>query len=80
VVKKLKGMLDQALGVNDIVLAEFILDLAKKSNTVADFEKALQENEAEFPIELTNNIYATITKMLPEYFKRPQKEEEDEEA
>ena len=29
----------------------------------------LVENEADFSIELVNNLYATVTRMLPEYFK-----------
>lgn len=36
---------------------------------MAEFERKLNENEAEFSIELINNIYSIVTKMLPEYFK-----------
>ena len=84
VVNKIIGELDRALEIKDKVchfnlliqsfltlqvLAEFILDIAKKSPTVDDFQHALEENQAEFSIELINSIYATVTKMLPEYFK-----------
>ena len=36
----------------------------------------LEEYEAEFSIELINTIYATVTRMLPEYFQnKPSKEQ-----
>lgn len=34
----------------------------------------LVENEADFSIELVNNLYATVTRMLPEYFKNTKDE------
>lgn len=52
-------------------LAEFVLHLAKQSPNVREFERLLVENQAEFSIELINSIYATVTRMLPEYFKAP---------
>jgi hypothetical protein len=70
VVNKIVQELDRALEIKDKVLAEFILDLAKKSQSVKEFEKILIDNEAEFSIELINNIYATVTRMLPEHFKK----------
>ena len=62
--------MDKALEIRDKVLAEFVLDLAKKSSTVMEFEKNLEENGAEFSIELISSMYALITKMLPECFPR----------
>ena len=70
VVNKIVQELDRALEIKDKVLAEFILDLAKKSQNVKEFEQKLVENEAEFSIELVNTIYATVTRMLPEQFKK----------
>jgi hypothetical protein len=35
----------------------------------------LVENEADFSIELVNNLYATVTRMLPEYFKNMKAEQ-----
>ena len=75
VVNKLMQELDRALDLKDKVLAEFILDLAKKSQNVDQFEKMLVENEADFSIELVNNLYATVTRMLPEYFKNMKAEQ-----
>ena len=69
VVNKLMQELDRAIDLKDKVLAEFILDIAKKCQNVGQFEKMLVENEADFSIELVNNLYATVTRMLPEYFK-----------
>ena len=69
VVNKLMQELERALDVKDKVLAEFVLDIAKKCSSVSEFEKTLAEYDAEFSIELINTIYATVTKMLPEYFK-----------
>lgn len=69
VVNKIMQELDRSLGVKDKILAEFILDIAKKCSSVAEFEKELISNEAEFSIDLVNTIYATATRMLPEHFK-----------
>lgn len=52
-------------------MAEFVLDIAKQSTGgVQDFERRLNEMEADFSIELVNTIYATVTRMLPDYFKK----------
>ena len=70
VVNKILAELDRTLEVKDKVLAEFVLDVAKKSSNVNDFEDKLNnEYEAEFSIDLINSIYSIVTKMLPEYFK-----------
>ena len=39
VVNKVMQELDRALGVKDKVLAEFVLDVAKKSKNVSHFEQ-----------------------------------------
>ena len=70
VVNRIMSDIDTSIGVKDKVLAEFVLDLAKKSASVAQFEKLLEEYEAEFSIDLVNSIYATVTRMLPEHFKQ----------
>ena len=70
VISKLMNEMERALEIRDKVLAEFVLDLAKKSNTVMEFEKRLEDKGAEFSIELISSMYALITKMLPECFPR----------
>ena len=69
---KLMNEMERALEIRDKVLAEFVLDLAKNSKTVMEFEKQLEANGAEFSIELISSMYALITKMLPECFPRVQ--------
>ncbi len=52
-------------------MAEFVLDIAKQSTGgVQEFESKLNEMEADFSIDLVNTIYATVTRMLPDYFKK----------
>jgi hypothetical protein len=41
---------------------------------VGEFERKLNEFDADFSIELINSIYANVTRMLPEYFKQQAKE------
>ena len=84
VVNKLMQELERSLGIKDKVrllsfesksfltsqvLAEFVLDIAKQCQNVSAFEQKLVDYEADFPIELINQIYSTITKMLPECFR-----------
>ena len=42
--------------------------MTKKCSNVDEFEKKLTEYEAEFSMDLVNQIFATVTKMLPEQF------------
>jgi len=70
VISKLLDEMEKSLDIRDKVLAEFVLALAKKSKTVMEFEKQLEQNGAEFSIDLISNMYALITKMLPECFPR----------
>ena len=61
--------MEKALGLSDKVLAEFVLELAKKSRTVMDFEDKLKANGADFSGELVSSMFALITKMLPECYQ-----------
>ena len=70
VIQKILSELERSLDIRDKVLAEFVLSLAKQSNTVMIFEDKLQQSGAEFSVELISNMYAIITKMLPECFER----------
>lgn len=70
VIDRLMTEMDSALQIRDKVLAEFVLDLAKKCKTVMQFETLLEQNGADFSIELISTIFALITKMLPEFFER----------
>jgi len=70
VLQRLLDEMDRALDIRDKVLAEFVLDLAKKSNSVMQFEKKLEDSGADFSAELVSAMYAMITKMMPECFER----------
>ena len=70
VISKLLDEMERSLEIRDKVLAEFVLALAKKSKTVMEFEQQLEVNGAEFSVELVSNMFALITKMLPENFPR----------
>ena len=58
--------LEEEIGLRDKTLSEFVLTLARDSKSVNDFEKALEENGAEFTIDLINSLYAMITRLLPD--------------
>ena len=70
VISKLMDEMERSLEIRDKVLAEFVLALAKKSKTVMEFEEQLKANGADFSVELISNMFALITKMLPESFPR----------
>lgn len=64
-VSKICTELDNHLGLNDKDLAEFIIALAEKNQTFADFKKVLIENGAEFPDSFITNLLRIIQLMKP---------------
>ena len=56
------------MGVSSKILAEYVYDLIKKSKSVMDFENKLKENDAEIPNDIVNNLYAQITKLIPQKY------------
>ena len=70
VVQKIMGETERELGLKDKVLAEFILNLAKQSQGVDQFNAKLEENDAaeELGIDLINSIFSIVTKLLPKAF------------
>jgi hypothetical protein len=50
--------------MKDKVLAEFVLDLAKQSKTADAFNMQLEENGADFSVDLVNTLFALITRQL----------------
>lgn len=64
-VSKICTELDNHLGLNDKDLAEFIISLAEKNQTFADFKKVLIENGAEFPDSFITNLLRIIQLMKP---------------
>ncbi|XP_026480599.1 ATP-dependent RNA helicase DHX8-like isoform X1 [Ctenocephalides felis] len=64
-VSKICTELENHLGLNDKDLAEFIIDLSEKHNTVESFKKVLDENGAEFSDSLVANLLRIIQHMRP---------------
>ena len=58
------------MGLNDKVLAEFLLALAKQSPSAKVFEDKLREKAGGDAEMLASNLYALVTKLLPEYFPK----------
>ncbi|XP_026682940.1 ATP-dependent RNA helicase DHX8-like isoform X2 [Diaphorina citri] len=64
-VSKVCTELENHLGLDDKDLAEFIIDLADKSDNVESFKKALEENGAEFSDSFMTNLHRIILHMKP---------------
>ncbi|KAF7286144.1 hypothetical protein GWI33_007392 [Rhynchophorus ferrugineus] len=64
-VSKICTELENHLGMNDKDLAEFIIFLSEKNNTVETFKKALIENGAEFSDSFISNLLRIIQHMRP---------------
>ena len=64
-VSKVCTELDNHYSMNDKDLAEFIIDLANKSQTLAKFKAALTDNGAEFADSFIENLLRIIQHMTP---------------
>ncbi|XP_076180765.1 ATP-dependent RNA helicase pea isoform X1 [Ptiloglossa arizonensis] len=64
-VSKICTELENHLGLNDKDLAEFIIHLAEKNNTLDKFKKVLVENGAEFSESFMANLLRIIQHMKP---------------
>ena len=64
-ISKIMQHLELELGIEDKVLAEFVLNLARNSTTVDNFEAKLSENGANFQQNTSDAIYALVTRILP---------------
>ncbi|XP_012269428.2 ATP-dependent RNA helicase DHX8 [Athalia rosae] len=64
-VSKICTELENHLGLNDKDLAEFIVDLAEKNNSLETFKKVLIENGAEFSDSFMANLLRIIQHMKP---------------
>lgn len=64
-VQKITKELDTNVGMGNVVLAEFVLDIAEKSENLAQFSSALKNNGAEFPEDFVGTLYTLIEKMNP---------------
>ena len=69
-VSRVCAELENHLEISDKVLAEFILSLYEQSRSLDAFRRALHENEAEFPDELTQSLYRIMRQLHPLEFER----------
>ncbi|XP_050539097.1 ATP-dependent RNA helicase DHX8 [Daktulosphaira vitifoliae] len=72
-VSKICTELENHLGLNDKDLAEFIIDLAFKNETIDSFRKALIKNGAEFSDSFVANLLRIIQHMQPSISKQSEK-------
>eukprot|EP00960_Hanusia_phi_P054298 762612-Hanusia_phi.AAC.3 len=61
--------LENHVGVGDKTLAEFIINLAEENKDLQKFQRALEENGAEFPDSFVSSLYSLILRMRPK--KKP---------
>lgn len=79
-VSKVRKEVENHLGVNDNVLAEFFLDLCRKSPTLESFRNAVAEHTGGAPVPeaLTSSIHRFVPRILnagnKPQFKKPQGE------
>lgn len=71
VVSKVCTELDNHLGVNDKDLAEFVVHMARSSDSYDLFRSKLAEIDADFPDSFSSNLYRIVQKMLPASVKKP---------
>ena len=57
-VSKICTELENHLGINDKVLAEFVIALAEKHPSLESFKSVLAENGAEFPVRTYVGCYS----------------------
>lgn len=69
--------LESHVGCGDKVLAEFITELGRKSETVDEFDKKLKENGAELPDYFVRTLLTIIHAILPLEPKSDKKSPED---
>ncbi|KAL5730344.1 RNA helicase [Ranunculus cassubicifolius] len=70
VVSKVCTELESHLGFEDKVLAEFITDLGRSSDTVDSFDAQLKENGAEMPDYFVRTLFTIIHAILPSKSKK----------
>lgn len=64
-ISKICTELDSYLGLSDKTLAEFIIHLADTHDNANSFRVALNENGADFPASLSDNLFRIIRAMKP---------------
>lgn len=70
VVSKVCTELESHLGFEDKVLAEFITDMGRSSDTVDEFDSQLKQNGAEMPDYFVRTLFTIIHAILPSKSKK----------
>ncbi|XVF74986.1 hypothetical protein PTKIN_Ptkin13bG0152800 [Pterospermum kingtungense] len=79
-VAKVSSELESHVGFPDKVLAEFIIDMGRHSETVDEFDAKLRENGAEFPDYFVRTLLTIIHAILPPKPKTQKESKKDSAA
>ncbi|KAL3455082.1 P-loop containing nucleoside triphosphate hydrolase protein [Aspergillus heterothallicus] len=77
-ISRITNELQNHLGINDKVVAEFVVDMHLKCASFSEFKSQLEENGAEFPNSLLESVDRLVLTMHPKYKSRNQKKQENE--
>ncbi|KAL3452161.1 putative RNA helicase-like splicing factor [Aspergillus insuetus] len=77
-ISRITNELQNHLGINDKVVAEFVVDMHLKCASFSEFKTQLEENGAEFPNSLLESVDRLVLTMHPKYKSRNQKQQESE--
>ncbi|KAK8618249.1 hypothetical protein V6N13_132249 [Hibiscus sabdariffa] len=77
-VSKVSSELESHVRISDKVLAEFITEMGRNSNTVAEFDAKLKENGAELPDYFVRTLLTIIHAILPPKHKSADKDSNTE--
>jgi ATP-dependent RNA helicase DHX8/PRP22 len=77
-ISRITNELQNHLGINDKVVAEFVVDMHLKCASFSEFKTQLEENGAEFPNSLLESVDRLVLTMHPKYKSRDQKQQESE--
>ncbi|KAL2809580.1 P-loop containing nucleoside triphosphate hydrolase protein [Aspergillus granulosus] len=77
-ISRITNELQNHLGINDKVVAEFVVDMHLKCASFNEFKTQLEENGAEFPNSLLESVDRLVLTMHPKYKSQNQKQHEKE--
>ncbi|KAI8898230.1 P-loop containing nucleoside triphosphate hydrolase protein [Globomyces pollinis-pini] len=77
-VSKITNELQNHTGMDDKVLAEFIINMNWKSSSMKEFKDKLSELGAEFPVSFIESVDRLIKTIMPEPIKKKKKKKKDD--
>ncbi len=57
---KVIDLTHKAAGLRDVDLADYLVSMARQSDSLDNFQNQLEEDEADFPVDLIHAIYALV--------------------